>query len=1181
MKKNFLLLFRNKHINERYIIYLDIFIMLFFYVVKALSYVDYKAVYANGDKYYLILTDRVYLFEKGNRTLLTIITFDSTQILSTENEYEMISIAKFNNIGTNILLVKYSLYFLTNYKINCYKLISDGQGILMQIIPYKYNSSYRYFFLQYIYNNNLYSVLYQISSTSSTCSIVLITQLIINNVSSDDFNCNIMQSSYGEVLTCFYKILNTKNITASSYNVDISSQTIEKITTLSKSTKTNGAKFIKSNIFESGTKAFVCFINDENNCDCSVYDIISNEWSNYKTYLNDCIPKRSTFIFDYYDITGDYFLYCQKSVERYSFVQFSNRFEIKIRINIDITERLVNKENIYFSNMVYDIKNISFIMNYEDGYYLYGNIIPEKDVSVPTTIITIPSTFINTFSSYLNEELVFSTLLSSTIPSTSLKTIPSTILKQSILSTDLTHLESTIQTTLNYSSINSIQTISSSLIETSIITITTITSSIIETLISTEPTLISSIKEISINSISTISSSFIETSIITSEILLSSVEEIQIEDKKSTTTPFLNDKEHMISDIKNKLANGDFDSLLNITDGEGGIIIKDNNNNIYEITTTDNQNKNKASNVSTILLGECENKLRSFYNISENEPLLIFKIDEYEEGLLTPIIEYEVYSSKTKKQLNLTICKDLKINVLLPASINEDEEYKHDSSDEYYNDICNVYTTDTGTDMTLDDRRKEFVNNNLSLCESNCEYKGYDSKIQKAECECEIKINIFSITEITINKDKLYKSFTNINNNINLNVLKCYRLLFNKEELKYNIGFYILLSIILATLALCIIFIFKGPKYFKDEINKIFPSNNNKIATKKIENYIINKVNENIIKNRYKIINEGNIIKKINEDNSSVRNFAAKKLIKKKNKAKKRKNMNNFNILKTSENQVDKSSCRKVLSNNKSTNQKHSLKENNLSILNNNSNKNIDSNINNNNRQMRLNDYEFNTLDYKSALKIDKRTYVEYYFSLLRKKQLLFFTFYTYDDYNPKIIKFILFLFSFSLYLTVDALFFGESTMHKIYQDKGKFNFIYQIPQILYSTCISSVIYIIITALSLSERNILALKKEAEINIIEKKIKLTLNCLKKKFIIFFGILLPILIIFWYYISCFCAVYKNTQIHLIKDTLISFGFYLTYPFLFKLIPGIFRIPSLKTPKQDKECLFKLSKVLQLI
>ena len=35
------------------------------------------------------------------------------------------------------------------------------------------------------------------------------------------------------------------------------------------------------------------------------------------------------------------------------------------------------------------------------------------------------------------------------------------------------------------------------------------------------------------------------------------------------------------------------------------------------------------------------------------------------------------------------------------------------------------------------------------------------------------------------------------------------------------------------------------------------------------------------------------------------------------------------------------------------------------------------------------NDYEINSLIYKEALKIDKRTYFEYYFSLLRRKQIL------------------------------------------------------------------------------------------------------------------------------------------------------------------------------------------------
>ena len=71
-------------------------------------------------------------------------------------------------------------------------------------------------------------------------------------------------------------------------------------------------------------------------------------------------------------------------------------------------------------------------------------------------------------------------------------------------------------------------------------------------------------------------------------------------------------------------------------------------------------------------------------------------------------------------------------------------------------------------------------------------------------------------------------------------------------------------------------------------------------------------------------------------------------------------------------------------------------------------------------------------------------------------------------------------LFSFSLHYFVNALFFTNSTIHKIYEDKGKFNFLYQIRQIFYSTIISSVNNIIVSYLSLSEKNILIIKKAKE-----------------------------------------------------------------------------------------------------
>ena len=42
---------------------------------------------------------------------------------------------------------------------------------------------------------------------------------------------------------------------------------------------------------------------------------------------------------------------------------------------------------------------------------------------------------------------------------------------------------------------------------------------------------------------------------------------------------------------------------------------------------------------------------------------------------------------------------------------------------------------------------------------------------------------------------------------------------------------------------------------------------------------------------------------------------------------------------------------------------------------------------------------------------------------------------------------------------------------------------------------------------------------------------------------------------------FGAIYKNTQLHLIKDILISFLLVLIYPFAIYLLLGLFGIPAL--------------------
>ena len=245
--------------------------------------------------------------------------------------------------------------------------------------------------------------------------------------------------------------------------------------------------------------------------------------------------------------------------------------------------------------------------------------------------------------------------------------------------------------------------------------------------------------------------------------------------------------------------------------------------------------------------------------------------------------------------------------------------------------------------------------------------------------------------------------------------------------------------------------------------------------------------------------------------------------------------------------------------------------------------------LNNNNKDkqieklkniMKYNTDEMNDLSYDLALNYDKRSYCQFYISLLRVKHNLIYSFYNYDDYNSRIIKIDLFFIGLIMDYAVNALFFNDETMHKIYIDKGLFDWETQIPITIYSFLISTILNIPLSLLGLSNDSIIAFKHLKNIGIKKKRKKL-IFCLKLKFIFYFLISFIFLLFFWYYISIFGVVYKNTQYHLLKDTLLSFALSLFYPFITCLLPGLFRISSLSNPKKKRECLYNFSKIFQLI
>ena len=233
------------------------------------------------------------------------------------------------------------------------------------------------------------------------------------------------------------------------------------------------------------------------------------------------------------------------------------------------------------------------------------------------------------------------------------------------------------------------------------------------------------------------------------------------------------------------------------------------------------------------------------------------------------------------------------------------------------------------------------------------------------------------------------------------------------------------------------------------------------------------------------------------------------------------------------------------------------------------------------NNEIKYTDEELNELSYNLALKYDKRTYCMYYCSLLRTKHNFVFSFFNNNDYNSRIIKYDLFFITFAVYYAVNAPFFNEDLMHNIYEKKGTFDFIYNLPQIIYSSLISTVLNILLKLLSLSNKDIINFKinkSKEDIRQRENSLKFRL---KIKFILFFILGFILLLFIWYYLSIFSAIYRNTQVYLLKDTLISYSLSLIYPFGIYLIPGLLRIPALTRPKNKGIYLFKLSKVLQIV
>ena len=95
-----------------------------------------------------------------------------------------------------------------------------------------------------------------------------------------------------------------------------------------------------------------------------------------------------------------------------------------------------------------------------------------------------------------------------------------------------------------------------------------------------------------------------------------------------------------------------------------------------------------------------------------------------------------------------------------------------------------------------------------------------------------------------------------------------------------------------------------------------------------------------------------------------------------------------------------------------------------------------------NQESQKLSDFELKELDYEEAVKLDKRTFIQIYFATLKREHIILFTFFSWNDYNLFYIKLARFIFLISTDISMNIFFFSDDSMHKLFLNYGKYNFI-------------------------------------------------------------------------------------------------------------------------------------------
>ena len=611
---------------------------------------------------------------------------------------------------------------------------------------------------------------------------------------------------------------------------------------------------------------------------------------------------------------------------------------------------------------------------------------------------------------------------------------------------------------------------------------------------------------------------------------------------------------------------------------ENGNITLNGIDSIYQIGMISENNipNNKSKTISkypSLDFGNCPSILRTEFEIKNSEKILykiLFDVNNYGDASRA----YLYRETDLGNPLDLEPCEGMNITYISPSS-NYYEYFGYYKKGNIYlnifnkaNQIFDVYSqvykpcyplSILGKiDLTIRDRWGEFERKKLILCNEGCKFEGLDIETFQVRCFCPIIINKENIT-----KSKFIQGIQDFGKWNNFEVLKCYELLFSVEGQNNNyISEILLLIIIICIICSIMTEIYKSKFrtliiYCRDFINNEFKNNSNFNIIKSLQKKV--KTKEVLDKNEKQLLQE---IEKFERDknysyikiisnppynkNNTYNNTIRNKKTFKEEKRNKSINvqMNNGMIIINSNKDIENLSINKINNNKENKENAKYLSVEEFKVFKNFYNCLIIS-IEKDKCQNYLIENELDELDYYYYRLIENRKWYEIIWSHIKLNSDLLSTFLNYNskkDYRIYTIKTIIYFNSIFISLFVNICFYHDDTMHKIYEENGNYNFGYKFPYIAFADIVSTIGYCLFEKILLNFQDNL-IKLKTEMDEIERN-RIAINIEKKfkiKRIFFYIISFLLQVFIWYFISCFFALYQNTQIQLLIDFCIGLIF----------------------------------------